>query len=98
MDEDIALAPTVITDTGFLHFNQLKNNLLVQVNQLLVPEIQHLDHVEHRVLVAGVDVGREGILAVHGVERDPGLLQQKSQGPCQVALLHILLDQTNYVG
>ena len=51
-------------------------HLLVEVDELLVWQLEWLYGLEHSVPVAVVDVGREGVLGVHRVQRDRRLLLQ----------------------
>ena len=48
--------------------------LLIEINQLPVRQLERLDGLEDRVPVTVVDVRREGVLRVHRVQGDRGLL------------------------
>ena len=78
--------------------DELDADLLVKVDELLLRQLERLDGPQHGVPVAAVDVGHEGVLRVDSVERDGGLLLQALQGPVEVVLFQVLLDQTHDVG
>ena len=61
---------------GGLEGGRTGGHLLVEVDELLVWQLECLYGLEHSVPVAVVDVGREGVLGVHRVQRDRRLLLQ----------------------
>ena len=77
--------------------DQLNHDLLVQIDQLLVRQFECGRGLEDRVPVAVVDVCHEGVLRVHCVKRDARLLLEDREGPTEVTLLEVLLDQTDNV-
>lgn len=48
--------------------------------------------------MAAVNVRHEALDAVHGVQRNGGLLLQGGEGPLQVVFLQILHDQADHAG
>lgn len=72
------------------------SHLLIEVYQGLIWQLERLDGLEDRVPVAAVDVRHEAFDAVHGVERNRGLLLEGDQGPLEIVLLQVLHDQTDH--